>query len=262
MCCRTCVVLPHLKVAVWCAGISRLAELAALLPKQLMLRWLNHHIRTYITSPEYVNDEGARKLVPPDLHVGNFGTDLADSVALSVVLHEAGRQVAPCELFPLAQPNKMLRAAHVVANLKKLRVDDRGLSFQPTDVVTPRPRIVQLMVGRLMHDLPALSPVPAGTRLQLRAALCGDPSDERELQAFTAYVSSLGLMPPSNDVCHPVEAARNGCWQPGSSQHSTAPGHFLGLLGLAARHCRPVLPLVLWPYRSAPRAARACCFCG
>jgi hypothetical protein len=111
------------------------AALAKVLPEQLMLRWLNHHIRAYVAS------NPGQSLVPKDFavphlaanpnpnpnpnpipdptpnphQVSDLADGLADCAALAICLHQVAPAASRCDLAAFALADPHARAAKVVA---------------------------------------------------------------------------------------------------------------------------------------------------
>ena len=78
--------------------------------EQMMLRWINHHIRAYVVS------NPGQSHVPVDFAVSDLSDDLADCAALAIILHQVAPAVSPCDLSALALADHGARAAKVVAH--------------------------------------------------------------------------------------------------------------------------------------------------
>jgi len=97
---------------------EELADLLKLPPDQLLLRWFNYHLK----NAKY----GKR--------VNNFGGDVKDSMAYTVLLH----QIAPgtCDAAGLNDPDVNSRAQRVLGNASKLNVKS---FIKPEDIVKGNP---------------------------------------------------------------------------------------------------------------------------
>ena len=161
---------------------EEMSAMTKLLPEQVMLRWLNHHIRMF------VSENPGQTAVPADFAVSNLHDDLADSVALAVVL----KQVAPAhfetDLSALDEADREARAAKVIADAKLVGVERFEVS--PSDIATPRPRMTLAFLAAIINAFPGLEPV-AG--FKLGDIMAGEPTDGREERAFRMWMQSLGL---------------------------------------------------------------------
>ena len=156
---------------------EEVAALAKILPEQMMLRWLNHHIRAYLAS------NPGQTLVPQDFavadlaanpkpsptpnpipeptpnpeQVSDLADDLADCGALAICLHQVGPAASRIDLaaFALAEPHA--RAATLIADARRIGVECFEVS--PSDLTTPRPRMALAFVAALMGTHPGLEAV-------------------------------------------------------------------------------------------------------
>jgi len=196
-----------------------LPHLARLPAEELALRYVNHQISTYLsTHPEVV----AAGRVAADYRVTNLSHDLADGVALAMVLNtvatvpllpqaEGGDSVrSAAELLPLEQqivPTLPLisggeqsgglpedfwtrkaeaRAAAVIEHAEAT-AGDRMFPVSPSDLATPRPRLALAFVASLID---AFSERSGAKLMELDEETA---EDEREERAFKMWSASLGL---------------------------------------------------------------------
>ena len=111
--------------------------MAKLLPEQVMLRWVNHHIRTYTATKAFLATPEDQRPIPADYAVANLADDLKDGKALSVVLHQVAPKHTPCDLGALgAATSAAERAAKVVDDARRIGV--RRFAVTPSDITAPR----------------------------------------------------------------------------------------------------------------------------
>ena len=137
-----------------------LLAVGKLLPEQLILRWLNHHIRRQLASPAHLALAEARRAVPPNstYAVANLSTDLADSVALSLLvqhLHPPGLAAANWRELSTASP--LRRAETVCADAAALGC--RRYRITPEDIVSGKPKLLLGFLADLMGTCPGLEVV-------------------------------------------------------------------------------------------------------
>jgi plastin-1 len=97
---------------------EEVTDLKDLPAEQLLLRWFNHHLEQ----------------AGSDRRVKNFGKDLQDSEAYSVLLHQL--QPESCDEVTETDPRQ--RAAHVIANAKKM---DVPAFIHPADICKPNAKV-------------------------------------------------------------------------------------------------------------------------
>ena len=139
-----------------------MAALAKILPEQMMLRWLNHHIRAYLAS------NPGQTLVPQDFavadlaanpkpsptpnpiphpapnpeQVSDLADDLADCAALAICLHQVGPAASRIDLAAFASAEPHARAATLIADA--LRIGVECFEARPSGLATllyPYPRL-------------------------------------------------------------------------------------------------------------------------
>ena len=161
---------------------EEIGAMAKLLPEQVMLRWVNHHIRAYLAE----NPEQTR--VPPNFAISNLSDDLADCVAYAIVLKQVAPPSFELDLSALEEGDPDARAARVIADAKRVGIEQ----FEPSpgDITAPRPRMTLAFLAAIINTFPGLEPV-AG--FKLADVMEGEPTDGREERAFRMWMTSLGL---------------------------------------------------------------------
>ena len=138
-----------------------LGAVGKLLPEQLVLRWVNHQIRKHLVSPAHLALPEAERTVPPNYAVANLSTDLADGVALSLVmqqLHPPGLTAAKWRELSTALP--LRRAEAVCADAAALGC--RRYPITPKDITSGKPKLLLGFLADLMGTCPGLETVSPG----------------------------------------------------------------------------------------------------
>ena len=177
---------------------EEVSAMAKLLPEQTMLRWVNHHLRAYLSSPSYLALPHERRPLPAGHAVGNLDMDLADGKALIVLLHQIAPPHAPVDLSALDAPTSEQCATAVL--MHAARVGARRVKLMPGDITTPRPRLLLALVAELMALLPALEPVVDIDLSSLMDGEEGSKVDAREERTYRMWITSLGIDLESSDL--------------------------------------------------------------
>lgn len=146
-----------------------LEEFMKLPPDQILLRWVNYHLKA-AGHPKTVN---------------NFSSDLQDATAYSVLLHH----IAPdqCDLCHENVPEE--RAAHVIRNARRLQVET---FIKPRDITSGNPKLNMSFVAQLFNTCPALDLIEEELK-QLEEILYDDVGDTREERVFRMWINSLAI---------------------------------------------------------------------
>ena len=174
-----------------------LGAVGKLLPEQLILRWVNHHIRKHLASPAHLALPEAERTVPPNYAVANLSTDLADGAALSLVmqqLHPTGLTAANWRELSTAPP--LRRAEAVCADAAALGC--RRFQITPKDITSAKPKLLLGFLAELMGSCPGLETVSPG--LVNGQADAEEEADDREARAYKCWLASLGVPTESNDL--------------------------------------------------------------
>ncbi|OQS06921.1 fimbrin [Thraustotheca clavata] len=144
-----------------------LEDFMKLPPEQILLRWVNYHL----TAAHH------------DKKIHNFGRDVADATAYSVLLH----QIAPTTCDLCREPTALDRATHVIRNAQKLHVD---AFIKPGDITSGNTKLNMSFVAQLFNTCPALDQVDV---TELKDIWDDDVGDTREERCFRMWINSLGL---------------------------------------------------------------------
>ncbi|ETP44092.1 hypothetical protein F442_09285 [Phytophthora nicotianae P10297] len=146
-----------------------LEEFMKLPPDQILLRWMNYHLKA----------AGHPKKVT------NFSTDVQDATAYSVLLHHIAPQ--HCDLCTESIPEE--RAAHVIQNARRLEVET---FIKPRDITSGNPKLNMSFVAQLFNTCPALDVIEEEIK-QLEEILYDDVGDTREERVFRMWINSLAI---------------------------------------------------------------------
>jgi plastin-1 len=155
-----------------------IGDLLKLPPDQILLRWFNYHLKNS-GSPKRVN---------------NFGKDIADSEAYTLLLN----QLAPskCDKNALREGDVNKRAEMVLNNAEKL---DCRKFLKPRDIVAGNPKLNLAFVANLFNTHPGLEPLTDEERGKLDEFLFAGEGT-REARAFCLWINSLGIEPLVNNL--------------------------------------------------------------
>ena len=131
-----------------------LGAVGKLLPEQLILRWVNHHIRKHLASPAHLALPEAERAVPTNYAAANLSTDLADGVALSLVmqqLHPPGLTAANWRELSKAPP---LRRAEAICT-DAAALGCRRFQIAPKDIASAEPKLLLGFLADLMGAWPS-----------------------------------------------------------------------------------------------------------
>jgi len=150
---------------------EELADLLKLTPEQLLLRWVNYHLKK----------SGSSK------RIKNFGGDVKDSEAYTILLN----QIAPgvCDKAALSLTDPLKRAEKVIGNSKKLEVKS---FMKPADIASGNPRLNLAFVAAIFNQCPGLDPL-SKEELEKAGLMDDDFGDSREERAFRMWINSLGI---------------------------------------------------------------------
>ncbi|CAM9254077.1 unnamed protein product [Chrysoparadoxa australica] len=153
---------------------EELDDLLALQPEAILLRWFNHHLER-ANHPKRVK---------------NFGKDLADSDALSVLLNQL--DPGHCDLIDESDPTE--RARHVIMNAQEMGVET---FIKPSDIVSGNKKLNLAFVAQLFNTNPNLQ-VDEATLENFKADFAAldldDAGDTREEKVvFRMWINSLAI---------------------------------------------------------------------
>ncbi|CZT02751.1 plastin-3 [Rhynchosporium agropyri] len=153
-----------------------LEQFLRLPPEQILLRWVNYHL----------------KAANWPRRVANFSTDVKDAENYTVLL----AQIAPdqCTRGPLQTRDLHERAEQVLQN-----ADTLGCRkfLTPTSLVAGNPKLNLAFVANLFNTHPALDPITEEEKLVVDDF---DAEGEREARVFTLWLNSLDVQPSVNSL--------------------------------------------------------------
>jgi hypothetical protein len=162
---------------------------------QVLLRWINHHIR------EFVKSNSQQQLVPTTFRVSNLHSDLADAAALAVLLHQVvprssvGWDLTHAAMDPSLSVEQ--RATQVCAAAKLSGVDTFEVVAE--DITKPRSRLLLAFVAAIFHVLPGFKQAAAPEAAVQKRVVRGSPSQDREVRnspiALCTKLPSTRLLP-------------------------------------------------------------------
>merc|ERR1712093_266431 len=148
-----------------------LEQFLRLPPEQILLRWVNYHL----------------KAANWPRRVANFSTDVKDAENYTVLL----AQIAPdqCTRGPLQTRDLLQRAEQVLQN-----ADTLGCRkfLTPTSLVAGNPKLNLAFVANLFNTHPGLDPLEEGEKPEIEDF---DAEGEREARVFTLWLNSLDVQP-------------------------------------------------------------------
>lgn len=168
-----------------CPGLTRLlegdeelADLLALPPDVLLLRWVNFHLREGGSSRQ----------------IHNFSGDIADSEAYTYLL----KQISPAEhhndLGPLSEQDPRRRAEMVLANADKLGCRK---FVTANEIVKGNAKLNLAFVANLFNEYPGLTPEE---EMNLDDFELDKINETREERTFRNWMNSLGVRPFVNNL--------------------------------------------------------------
>jgi len=150
---------------------EELSDLLKLPADQLLLRWINYHLK---------NAGETRR-------VKNFGSDLQDSRVYTILLN----QISPslCDKKALDEPDETKRAEMLIQSSRNLGVES---FIKPENIVTGNQKINLAFCAQIFNTNPGL--VVTEQELNDMAELLNDDiGDSREERAFRMWINSLGI---------------------------------------------------------------------
>ncbi|ANB13288.1 fimbrin [Sugiyamaella lignohabitans] len=153
-----------------------LEQFLRLPPEQILLRWVNYHL----------------KAANWPRRVTNFSSDVKDGENYTILLN----QLAPdlCSRAPLQTRDLLQRAEEVLANADKL---DSRKYLTPTALVAGNPKLNLAFVAHLFNTHPGLDPITEEDHIEVEDF---DAEGEREARVFTLWLNSLEVDPPVNSL--------------------------------------------------------------
>lgn len=153
---------------------EELADLMKLTPDQILIRWVNFHL----------------KAAGQDQRITNLGKDLADSSALFHVLNRLDS--AACPLDGLSDEDLDSRATKMIANSAALGVPD---IVRSRDICSGNTRVNTLFVAAIFNTKHGLEELNEVEKEAFDAAGLDDDDVEgsKEERTFRFWVNSLGI---------------------------------------------------------------------
>jgi plastin-1 len=154
-----------------------LEQFLRLPPEQILLRWVNYHL----------------KAANWPRRVQNFSSDVKDAENYTVLL----AQIAPeygITRAPLQTRDLLQRAEEVLQNADKLNCRK---FLTPSSLVAGNPKLNLAFVANLFNTHPALDPITEEEKLQVDDF---DAEGEREARVFTLWLNSLEVQPAVNSL--------------------------------------------------------------
>jgi len=147
-----------------------LEDLLKLSPEQILLRWVNYHLK----------NSGSNK------RIRNFAGDIKDSEAYTLLLN----QLAPnkCDTSALNQSDRTKRAEMVLTNAEKIKCRK---FVRARDIVAGNPKLNLAFVANMFNTCPGLEPVEEVIEID---------EETREEKAFRNWMNSLGVDPYVNNL--------------------------------------------------------------
>lgn len=148
-----------------------LSHLNKLKPEELLIRWINFHLK----------EAGQER------RVANLGADLKDSKALLYVLNRLDKN--KCPLDALTEENEEARAAKMIANSIALGVPDL---VSPSDILLCNVKVNTIFVANIFNTKHGLEELTE-EELQSIGILDDDIEGTREERVFRLWINSLNI---------------------------------------------------------------------
>ncbi|CAG5120872.1 unnamed protein product, partial [Candidula unifasciata] len=146
-----------------------LEDLQKLSPEQILLRWVNYHLR----------NAGC------DLRIKNFSEDIKDSEAYTYLLHQIAPRDRGVDLSPLGVSDRHQRAEAMLQQASK--IDCRSF-VGPADVVEGNAKLNLAFVANLFNNFPAMEGVDENLELDIH-------EETREEKTYRNWMNSMGVSP-------------------------------------------------------------------
>ncbi|KAF7728281.1 fimbrin [Apophysomyces ossiformis] len=148
-----------------------LDEFLRLPPDQILLRWVNYHL----------------KAANWDRRVDNFSKDVSDGEVYTILLNQLKPGI--CSRTPLQERDLLRRAEMVLENAEKI---DCRKYLTPTAMVAGNPKLNLAFVAHLFNTHPGLEPLTEEEAPEIEPF---DAEGEREARMFTLWLNSLNVEP-------------------------------------------------------------------
>jgi len=146
-----------------------LEDLQKLSPEQILLRWVNYHLK----------NAGCTR------RVTNFSGDIMDSEAYTYLLHQIAPKEKMVDLGPLGLSDNHGRAEAMLQNADK--IDCRSF-VGPSDVVSGNGKLNLAFVANLFNNYPALEGVDEDMEINII-------EETREEKTYRNWMNSMGVSP-------------------------------------------------------------------
>lgn len=150
---------------------EELSDLLKLPPEELLLRWINYHLRRANSTRT----------------VTNFANDLQDSECYTLLLNQIDSR---CDLSALQETDMTVRAQAVVRNAGLLGASEN--TIDPRDIVRGNPKLNLLFCAEIFNVNPGLMATEQEL-MQAAQLLDDDVEGTREERAFRMWINSLNL---------------------------------------------------------------------
>ena len=143
-------------------------DLRKLSPEQILIRWVNYHLKN----------------AGSNLRIRNFGDDIKDSEAYTLLLHQIAPKDRGVNLGPLGETDNLARAEGMLGEADKIGCR----SFvTPKDVVTGNVKLNLAFVANLFNTYPALVPPEDIDFVEIE--------ETREEKTYRNWMNSMGVNP-------------------------------------------------------------------
>lgn len=164
----------HPGLAVLLHDGEELRELSELSAEHVLLRWLNWHL-----------EQAGR-----DERVRNFGKDISDSLAYTVLLHRICPDSVGASLAPLLESDLHARAEAVVETAARL--GDVAFAISARDIVSGNEKLNLGFVAALFNAAPGLALLSADEAAKLAALKAAEEAAAAEAAAAAAAAAESG----------------------------------------------------------------------
>ncbi|CAI9729664.1 plastin-1 isoform X1 [Octopus vulgaris] len=144
-------------------------DLQKLTPEQILVRWVNYHLR----------NAGA------NLQINNLAEDIKDSEAYSYLLHQIAPRENGVTLDPLKENELLKRAEYMLQEADKIGCRS---FITPNDVVNHNYKLNLAFVANLFNTYPALDKAPTDVDLEIF-------DETREEKTYRNWMNSVGVNP-------------------------------------------------------------------
>lgn len=146
--------------------------------ENILLRWVNYHLKN----------------AGSDKRIKNFGADIKDSEAYTILLH----QLSPdhCDTKGMNEKDLNKRAEHVLRNARNIKCDK---FIKPRDIVAGNRKLNLAFVANLFNTIPGLAELTDEEKAGLDDSLFNS-ENSREARAFELWINSLGIDPFVNNL--------------------------------------------------------------